>query len=187
MLPKNLRTILFFFISFLSWALWPGGALYAQEQKPTEYQVKAAFIYNFLQFIEWPVKPNKKLHPSFNLYILGENPFAAVFENYQGETVQGRKLSIRHSQSIHDLKDVQVLFITHSEKNRLPTILKQTNELGILSIGDSEGFGQQGVMINFFIERNKVRFEINMDAARRAGFKISSHLLKLAKIIQETS
>jgi hypothetical protein len=161
--------------------------LQAQEAKPTEYQVKAAFIYNFLQFIDWPMKPNRNPGPFINLCILGENPFGNTFEAYQGETIRKRKFSIRQSQSLSDLKECQVVFIGNSEKGRVPQIIKQANDLGILTIGDSEKMTHQGVMINFYMERDKVRFEINIEAARRAGFTISSHLLKLARIIREPS
>ncbi len=161
--------------------------LQAQEVKPTEYQVKAAFIYNFLQFIDWPVKPNRNLGPFVNLCILGENPFGTTFEAYQGEMIRTRKLFIKQSQSLYDLKECQVVFISHSEKGRAPQIIKQANDLGILTIGDSERLAHQGVMINFYMDKDKVRFEINIEAARKAGFTISSHLLKLARIIREPS
>lgn len=187
MLKKTLRAIFLLAGICWCWSCLPDRAnVYAQEKKPTEYQVKAAFIYNFLQFIEYPLKPFKGPHSQLNLTILGENPFGAAFENYQGETIQGKKLSIRHAQSLHDFKDGHILFICPSEKSRVPQIVKQVADLGILTIGDTEGFARQGVMINFYMEGNRVRFEINVDVARRAGFKISSHLLKLAKIVQES-
>ena len=117
---------------------------------------------------------------------MGENPFGNTLEPYQGETIRGKNWSIKPFHSLQDLKDCQVLFISFSERGRITYIAKLANEMGILTIGDTEGFGAQGVMINFYLEKNKVRFEINADAVHRAGLKIGSELLKLAKIIRDT-
>lgn len=181
------KSLLVLFVFFWG-GLWASGPnLWAQELKATEYQVKAAFIYNFLQFVDWPAKPGKAPGPALNLCIMGENPFGSAFESYQGETVRRWKLFIRQAQTVHELKDCQVLFICPSEKGRAAQIARQAAGQGILTIGDSDGLAHQGVMINFHLDRGKVRFEINIEAARRAGITISSHLLKLAKIIQEPS
>lgn len=187
MIKYSGKSLLVLFV--LLWGgLWVEGPnLGAQELKPTEYQVKAAFINNFLQFVDWPAKPGKAPGSALNLCIMGENPFDSAFEPYQGEMIRGRKLFIRQAQTVHELKDCQVLFICPSEKGRAAQIARQVAGQGILTIGDSDGLAHQGVMINFYLDRGKVRFEINIDTARRAGFTISSHLLKLAKIIQEPS
>lgn len=183
--PFKIFILLFFLV--LSWSSVPDLTLvFGQDQKPTEYQVKAAFLYNLLQFIEWPTKSTKGQKPVLNLFIQGENPFGASLESYQGEFIQNKKLSIRKTFSLQDLKECHILFIAPSEKGRVQYNIKQANEMGFLTIGDTEGYAQLGVMINFYLEKNKVRFEINIDAARRAGIKISSELLKLARIIKDT-
>jgi len=161
--------------------------LWGQEPTLLEYQIKAAIVYQILPFIEWPIQPNRNSSPSLNLCILGENPFGTAFDAFQGETIHGQKLFIRPAESIRDLKNCQILFICPSEKGRALQIVKQPSDLGILTIGDSEGLAQLGVMINFYMERKKVRVELNIDAARKAGFKINPHFLKLVRIIRESS
>ena len=187
MIKYPAKSLLVLFVFFWIGLLAGGPNIWANEVKPTEYQAKAAFIYNFLQFVDWPAKPIKAPEPALNLCILGVDPFGGAFETYQGETVLGRKLFIRQIHTIHELKDCQALFICPSEKGRAAQIAKQVVSQGILTIGDSDGLAYQGVMINFYLDRSKVRFEINIDAARRAGLTISSYLLRLARIIQEPS
>ncbi|MEW6184593.1 MAG: YfiR family protein [Thermodesulfobacteriota bacterium] len=159
---------------------WP---VSAQETKPTQYQVKAAFIYNFLQFIDLPLRPNQGMN--LTLFILGEDPFGNAFDPFQGEKILGRKWNIRPIRYGQDFKDGHILFIAASEKGRINQIVKQAHTQGLVTIGDTDGFGQQGVMINLFLERNRVRFEINMDSVRNNRILISSHLLKLARIISK--
>jgi hypothetical protein len=172
--------LLFIYLLGISW-----GTVSAQDAKPSQYQVKAAFIFNFLQFIDLPLRPNQGINPPLTLYILGEDPFGNAFDSFQGEKIQGRKWNIRQIRPGQDFKDGHILFIASSEKNRINQILKQAHSQGLVTIGDTEGFGQQGVMINLYLERNRVRFEINMDSVRNNRILISSHLLKLARIISK--
>jgi hypothetical protein len=181
----------FLFIIFCLSAWLPAwAAVQAQERRPTEYQVKAAFIYNFLQFVDWPGKLFSSPASPFNIYVLdvrGENHFGQALRAYQGETVRGRKISVYHVRALKEIKDGHILVLSASERDLLPQITRQAEETGILTIGETEGFGRLGLMINFYLEENRVRFEINIDAARRAGLKISSELLKLARIIRQTT
>lgn len=158
-------------------------AVFAEETKPGEYQVKAAFLYNFAKFVEWPDEVSKNTAPII-LCVLGKNLFDGDIDIIQGKPVKGRILAVKHASSIQEVGNCQILFISSSEKNRITQILHELRDYSIFTIGDSEGFAQQGVIINFYIEQDKVRFEINVDAARQARIRISSRLLKLARIIE---
>lgn len=154
--------------------------------KPTPQQVKAAFIYNILQLVSLPVRSGQEFDPYLNFFILGEDPIDKAFEPYQGEKINGRILRIRHIRPGQNLKEAHILFISSSESSRIGPIVRQAQMLGQLTIGDTEGFGRQGVMINFYEEKNKIRFEINLESVRAGGVIMSSHLLKLARIVKMT-
>jgi len=118
--------------------------------------------------------------------IYGKNPFGESLDSIAGKKSWGKSLLLRKINQPHQIRHCQIIFISASEHNVLPAVLNITKSLPILTIGDSEGFSEQGVIINFVIaENNKVRFEINKEASVRAGLKISSHLLKLSRITRE--
>lgn len=158
----------------------------AMDKKPGEYQVKAAFIYHFMKFVEWPDKIVSHNSSPFNICILGEDPFGNSFNLLRGETVSESNLMVKRFRTIQNLDECKIVFIGRSEAERLPQILKVLKGLNVLTIGDTEGFARQGVIINFHMEENKVRFNINIDAAKRSGLKISSKLLNLATIVHDT-
>ncbi len=150
------------------------------EQKPAEYQVKAAFLYNFAKFVEWP----KETRDAYRyLYLLGDNPFGGMLDGLEGKAIMGKQLVIRRINSVDELKECSILFISSSEEKYLQKIIEKAGSLGILTIGDTSGYAEQGVIINLYTDNNKIRFEINAEAARRAGLKLSSKILSLAKII----
>ncbi|MEW6067505.1 MAG: YfiR family protein [Nitrospirota bacterium] len=155
-----------------------------QRSKPKEYQVKAAFIYNFVKFIEWPDELFKD-STTVTFCIIGDDPFVSEIDTIQGQSVKGKVLEVTRINSIDKAKNCHLLFISSSERKNITYILKEIKNLSVLTIGDTEGFAQQGVIINFFIEENKIRFEINTDAANCAKIQISSKLLKLARIVGE--
>lgn len=153
-----------------------------QERKLGEYEVKAVFIYNLAKFIEWP---DKSLDNSstLTLYILGDDPFGTDLDAIRGKLIKGKSVVVKQIDSPDALKNVGILFISSSEKERLRDILKGISRLPILTVGDTQSFAQRGVMVNFYIENSKIRFEINMEAANMAGLKISSNLLRMGTII----
>lgn len=155
----------------------------AQDSKPSEYQVKAAFILNFAKFVEWPPSAFINSSHTMNLCIVGEDPFGAALDAIRGETIGDKQIAIKYLSATQPLKGCQIVFVSRSEKNQLSYIVKALKGSSILSIGDTEGFAQQKVIINFYLEQNKVKFEVNEDAARSVGLKISSKLLKLAKMV----
>lgn len=153
----------------------------AQESGSTEYQIKAAFLYNFAKFIEWPADIG-----TLNLCILGEDNFGRDIDNIEGKTAAGKALSVRRIKSVHEIKKCRIVFVSSSENEGLSSILKAAHGLNILTVGDTNGFAERGVIINFYKDQNKIRFEINRDAASRSGLKISSKLFGLARIVRDT-
>ena len=157
-------------------------------QSSSEYQIKAAFLYNFAKFVEWPAKALPETSTSMTLCILGEDPFGTDLEqSLDGKTVNGKSIAIKRFRGIRGLEVCHILFISSSERLHLPEILDALREASVLTVGETEQFAKLGGIINFTIEENKVRFEINVDAVERAGLKISSRLLKLGKVIRDRS
>src|ERR1700674_1256366 len=154
----------------------------AQEPPPSEYEVKAAFLYNFAKFVEWPARPA----PDGNvltLCILGPNPFGNALGILQGKPVGNMAWKVVLADSKTHIQECRVLFISASESGNLSQILEGIKGAPVLTVGDTEGYAGRGVIINFYLQENKVRFEINVEASKQAGLAISSQLLKLARIV----
>lgn len=158
----------------------------AQTDAPTEPEVKAAMIYNFAQFIEWP-ENEPKAPSSFAICVFGEDPIEPILEStVRGEVFQNRAVQVRRAASPVDAKACDIVFVTQSEKKRVPEFLEAVRGTRALTIGDTEDFVALGGMIAFKKQGNRVRFQINPDAATRAGLKISSKLLRLAILQSDT-
>ena len=159
------------------------GPVLAQEPLP-EYQVKAAYLYNFLKFVEWPEDAFPDSLAPIVIGISGDDPFGdALPQVIIGKTVQGRDLVIHKYRSGEDMRGAHILFISPLEKKRLPQILSSLRGSSVLTVADTEGFLEAGGMIQFLSENNRVRFAINVDATSRAKLKISSKLLSLARVV----
>jgi len=152
----------------------------AQEAGPTEYQIKAAFLYNFAKFVEWPADTG-----TLNLCILGEDRFGRDIDTIEGKKAADKSLMVMRIKSAREIKKCRILFISSWESGQLADILMTARDLKILTVGDTDGFAERGVIINFYGEQNKIRFEINRDAAERSGLKISSKLFGLARIVHD--
>jgi hypothetical protein len=167
--------------------VWPAIGLReaeAQSSPSAEYQVKAALLLNFAEFIEWPAAAFSKPDAPITVGVLGSDPFGVVLDQtFQDESVQGRKIVIKRSQQIEELKSCQLLFISKSEKEHLGEIVGSLSNTSVVTVGETDGFAEHGGIINFYIDNKKVRFEINADAAQHNGLKISSQLLRRAKIV----
>lgn len=150
----------------------------------SEYQIKAAFLYNFAKFVEWPKCTDCKQDRPFVIGILGDDPFGPDAALLEGKRVKDRPLRVVRSAKLNELGGCDVLFISSSFKADLARILKKLVNRPVLTVGDTPGFAQAGVMINLYKVENKIRFEINPNAADKAGLKISSHLLRLARIVE---
>jgi hypothetical protein len=150
----------------------------------SEYHVKAAFLFHFVQLVEWPVgAPGNDVNP-VTVCTIGEDPFQGDLEaTLAGQSVGTRPFRVRHLKPLEDFQGCQVLFVSRRDAVRLGRLLVELKDGPILTVGESDGFAQQGGMIGFLLVDNKVRFEINLEAAERANLKISSRLLLLAKSV----
>jgi hypothetical protein len=160
---------------FLPWAA-------ATAEAASEYAVKAAFIHNIAKFVEWP-KPaagERKLR----LCLLGENPFGEEIAVLRGKPVGRMEWEVLPV-GLDDIKTCQVLFIPDSMQQQIGQIRQRINGNAVLTVGDTQGYAERGVMINFYMEDKKVRFEINREVALRAGLRIGSQLLRLGRIVGE--
>jgi hypothetical protein len=157
--------------------------IYAGDPNPGEYQVKAVFLYNFAKFVEWPADAFVQKSDTMNLCIIGDDPFGSDLNTIQGEVIGNKRLSIKHVGATQPLKECHILFVCKSERKQLSKIVNTLKGASVLLVGDTDGFAQQNIIINFYLEEDKVRFEINADAAKLARLNISSKLLKLAKIV----
>jgi hypothetical protein len=165
----------------LIWLLLGGADGRAQESQPTEYQIKAAFLFNFAKFVEWPPAAFAGGTSPIVIGILGENPFHDDLARMtRNKTVDDHPLVIKEIRSPAEATNCHILFIGSSEKNRLPEILKGLKGTSVLTVGEMDHFTESGGMINFVLRGNRIRFQINSDEATRAGLKISSKLMSLA-------
>lgn len=151
-----------------------------------EYEVKAAFLYNFGKFVEWPKDSVQARDPVFVIGVLGADPFGGVLDRLsQGGNIHGKPVRIRHFNTRRDLDRCHVLFISRSESASLPEIMDALGTGPVLTVGDFEGFLRNGGAIGLFLEERRVRFAINLKATERAGLTVSSKLLRLASSVQE--
>lgn len=154
---------------------------HAQDTLP-EYQVKAAYLFNFLKFVEWPEEAFADSLAPIVIGIVGDDPFgSALPQVIIGKTVQGRDLVIRKYHVGEDLRGAHILFISVSERKRIPLILSSLRGSSVLTVADTEGFLDAGGMIQFLSESDHVRFAINGGAATQAKLKLSSKLLSLSR------
>ena len=150
----------------------------AQAQPPSEYEVKAAFLFNFAKFVKWP--EDEARGPTFVIAVLGSDPFGEILDRtLAGKTILDRNVEVRRIETVD--AGVQILFIGSSEKGRLGEILKDLGDARVLTVGEMEGFAERGGMIAFRLRQDVVRFEINLDQVKRAHLKMSSQLIRLAQ------
>ena len=164
-----------------------GGNAAGQNASPTgEYQVKAAFVYNFIKFVTWPSR-EPSTETAVRLCILGELSDAAPFDGLDGRDIMGKRLHVVHLKDPQEARACQVLFLSSSVSRRLQETLDPLRRFPILTVGDTDGYAQRGVMINMYLENKRVRFDINAETARQAGLRISSKLLSLAGTVHGVS
>jgi hypothetical protein len=150
-------------------------------QQFSEYEVKAAFLYNFAKFVEWPDEGSTR---PLALCVLGDNPFGDALAALEGKRVRGRLLETRRDIYDDDTPGCHVLFINEIDKSRLVRILKRLQRLPVLTVSDGSAFVKNGGIIAFVSVDNRIQFEINLGAAQNARLKISSQLLKLARRVK---
>jgi len=166
--------LLFTFSS--SWAL-PAEAL-------EEYQMKAAFLYNFAKFVEWPPDTFKSAGAPIVGCVLGVSPFSSALERAaNGRMIEDRKFLIRHISDLRQVAGCQILFVTATERRTPRAILKELKNRGILTVGEVDGFTSEGGVANFKLEGGRIRIQINLAAAEREKLRISPKLLNMAQIV----
>lgn len=151
---------------------------------PREYRLKAAFIFNFIKFVEWQAQDLPSTTPNLRVCVAGREAYAAALETINGKSAKGKTVIVTQFSGPQDLAGCQVLFISAAERQRSKGALDAARNSGILTVGEMDDFARNGGVINFTEESNRVRFEINPQAAERAHLTISSQLLKLAKVIK---
>jgi hypothetical protein len=164
-----------------------GGAsvmAFAQARPPSEYQIKAIFLYEFGRFVEWPSLPQSP-DDSFTICVLGVDPFGVLLDDaVKNKTVAGHDVVAKRLVGTRDAGSCHILFVSPSEEHRLPDILKLLAGKSILTVGEGMQFAHRGGMISFTIENNRVRFVVNIAAAESSELKMSSQLLKLATVVE---
>ena len=167
--------------------LWLAGGVAAADDRSgvSEYQLKAAFLYNFTQFTEWSAQAFATPTAPIVIGIVGEDPFGSTLdEAVKGEVVRGRPLVVQRFRADEDLGSCQILFISRSEKERLRTLLSPLKGKPVLTMSDINDFAQAGGMVNLVLANKSVKLEINQAVAEEAGVQISAKLLRLARIAQ---
>jgi len=164
-------------------------ALPCRADAPTrEYQVKAAFIYNFTAFVQWPDSAFASKDSSFVVATIGTDSFDGALEQAMtGKSVAGHSIVVQHFSSGDNMSSCQLLFVPASEDSSLNNLFAKLNSQPILTVGESEAFSSAGGAIRFFVEDKKMRFEIDPDSINSAGLKVSAKLMKLARIYKKPS
>ena len=176
-LRRALGTIIF--------ALCCSTILLAQQPKPNEYQVKAAYLFNFGRFVKWPAKVSADNDSSFAVCVLGADPFGPALDaTLANESLNGKPVVTRRISNSQDATGCRILFISSKEAGHLKDILATVDQEGILTVSDMPDFSRRGGMIQFVLDGERVRFEINLASAENAKLVLSSELLKVATVVK---
>ena len=169
---------------FLATGLTADAPLPGQPKAAGEYEIKAAFLYNFARYVEWPPGRLPAAGEAFVITVLGEDPFGDALDAIIRErTIHDRRLTVRRVARVEDVGESQILFISRSEAEALPRILQRLDAAPILTVGETAQFAERGGMIRFRREGERIAFDINVASTERAGLRVSSQLLKLARIV----
>lgn len=162
--------------------------VFVQASPPSEYQVKAAYLYNFSRFVEWPSQPGNDRKDAFAICVLGKDPFGPALDAaLAGEVRAGQNLTARRVSNLQDALTCRILFISDSEEDRLKEILTAMNKASVLTVSDIPRFSERGGMIEFVLKDDKVRFDVNLASAMDAGLTVSSDLLKVALTVRRSA
>jgi hypothetical protein len=166
------------------WTLVAVPDLRSQSTKPTDYQVKAAYLYNFGRFVEWPTKEVAE-QSTFTVCVLGPDPFGPALDAVlAGETIAGKNVVAKRISTPQESSRCQILFLSASESARVNKIIETLDKAAVLTVSDMPQFSEHGGMIQFVLEGKKVRFEVNLAATQHAGLTLSSELLKVATAVR---
>lgn len=159
---------------------------WAQQDHPSESQVKAVYLYNFGKFVHWPA--DRAPHPdSLAICVFGKDPLGPVLDStVAGESIDGKKITVSRPSRIQDTGECNILFISSSEEDHLAPILSMARRAGVLTVSDMPRFAEHGGVIEFVMQEGKIRFQVNRAAAEQSGLALSSQLLKVAsKVIDK--
>ena len=183
--PASARRNVLSRIAFLALAAALGSAR-AQAPVADEYPVKAAFLFNFAKFVEWPADAFRGNDDPFAICVMGQNPFGSALEDtVRDKTVANRGFVVRGVSNAQQASKCQIVFVTASERKRFHSLLEELRGHSILTVGEAEDFTANGGVINFKLKDARVRIEIDTGAAERAKLRISSKLLSLAEITKK--
>jgi len=170
---------------------WAPGALAQDSSDSSEYLIKAGFIFNFAKFVEWPPTTFAQTDSPIVIGILGTDPFGPIIDQIvQDKKIGGRGFVVKRLKwgaDPKELRECKILFVGASERTHIDELVQIVRGLPILTVGETPGFAEHGGVIRLVLEDNRVRFEVNVDAAHQAGLTISSRLLTLARIIQQAA
>jgi hypothetical protein len=158
----------------------------AQDEKPIDYQVKAAFLVNFPKYVDWPASDFAKSNSAITVAVFGDDNVANEFQNMiqSGLVISGHPVVLKRIQSEADIADCQILFIAASEQSRAAAILDKLKGSAVLTVGESANFLEQGGMVNLVPKNRKIRLQVNLTAASQAHLRISSRLLVAADFVK---
>ena len=183
--------------------LWLATPTSAYSTSSHEYEIKAAFLYNFMKFVGWPQEKTGDANEPIILGIIGKDPFGKAANSIEGKKVGQRDVVVRQFKSLMELKEhfepneselnqlaqslrkCHLLFVCSSERDLFRDIIGMVKSSAVLTVGDTDGFLESGGIINFLVEESKIRFEINLVSAKKAKIDIRSQLLRLAKRVIE--
>src|SRR5713226_5695405 len=172
----------------LAWLLIGVSSLEAQQAKPTAYEVKAAYLFNFGKFVQWPAKVTGGNNDPFSICVLGKDPFGASLDaTIAGEAIDGKSILAKRISKPQEALNCRVLFISSSEDAQLKVILATLEKTSVLTVSDMSQFTRRGGMIQFVEDAKRVRFEVNLTVTERAGLTLSSQLLKVAIGVRRNS
>jgi hypothetical protein len=172
------------YVALVAVAAFLSAPVRAETRSPTEYQVKAAFIYNFAKYIQWPRPSGSDSNRPFVIGLIGKDPFGPVLDQVMnGQSMQERPVIVKRFERADDVVNCDVLFVSSSERKSLQKILDVLRRNPVLTVSDMDQFAERGGMIALTTENNRIRFELNVEAIDRAGLKAGSQLLRLARIV----
>src|SRR5207247_10659998 len=180
----GLRTLLRVTASILALSIVGASSAAPATKVLSEYDVKAAFLFNFAHFVEWPAEAFADTRAPFTIGILGTDPFGSSLDQIvTDESIGAHALRVRRFQSPQDIDSCQILFISQSERGHLREVVAKLQGQRILTVGDMKDFAKQAGMIGFVTAQNRLRLQINLGAAKDSQLKISSQLLRQAEIV----
>ncbi|HEX4136990.1 MAG TPA: YfiR family protein [Bryobacteraceae bacterium] len=181
---RRLKQLLYFAVAVTAFVVPEAHDLHAQTPKPTEYEVEAAYLSNFGRFVEWPARAGAATEP-FNVCVLGADPFGPLLDAaLKGETIAGAPMAAKRISKPEEAASCRIVFVGSVKDSQLNGILQSLRVSNALTVSDMSGFSRRGGMIQFVLDGNRVRFEINLAAVQRTGLTVSSELLKVAQAVR---